>query len=129
MRPITSLFRTCSAFLLACVATLAGFGLVLSALWSIGSGGTIYKFASALVSAIMALGLGGMVMARISKPKGIPFAMLFGLLFGGSSFIYILGLEPESILLGFASGLAAGAGGLCYIVLFRRGTAENPGAG
>ena len=108
------MFRLVLAMMVAGLATLAGFGMLLAGLWHFGVSAISYQWATAGISAVAALWLGGLVAGWLAKDNRLMLSVLFGALFGGFSFTYILGPVPLALALMLVSSLVAGAGGMAY---------------
>jgi hypothetical protein len=113
MKGLSSFTRWALAAALAGLGTLICFGLLLSFFGVLG-GGRGYRLASSLLAAFLAFLAGGWTLSWLSRSPSLTFPFLFGLLWGGFSFLYILGLDPLVLPLALAAGLFSGLGG--YLV-------------
>lgn len=59
--------RTIASILIGILVTVIVFGIALSLLWAIGSDARSFKLLSALLSAALAVGLGGFTVAWIAR--------------------------------------------------------------
>jgi hypothetical protein len=114
-----SLLRFISSLAAGILATLIVFGLVLSMLWAVVAAESGWELTSAFISSALALFSGGFVIAWLSKAHRWSMAAIFGLFFGGFSFLYLLG--PVWIVLAFAAGssLAAALGAKLFQRIIR----------
>jgi hypothetical protein len=113
MHKLSSFTRWALAAAMASLGTLICFGLLLSFFGVLG-GGRGYRLASSLLSAFLALFAGGWITSWLAKTPSLALPILFGLLWGGFSFLYILGFKPLVLPLALAAGLSSGLGG--YLV-------------
>jgi len=120
MSNIKSAGRLISAVLLAFLGTLASFGLILSFLWFLGSDDKSYKLITSIISASLAIVLGGFILVWVAKSKHLMLPALFGFLFGAFSFTYLLGVDFLVVPLTILTGLLAATGGLLSRLLFQR---------
>jgi hypothetical protein len=125
MSNIKSAGRLISAIFLAFLSTLASFGLILSFLWFLGSDEKSYRLITSIISASLAIVLGGFILVWVAKSKNLMLPALFGFLFGALSFTYLLGIDFLVVPLTIVSGLLAAAGGLLSRLLSQRKTALN----
>jgi hypothetical protein len=123
------MLRLTWAMILASVAALVSFGLLLGLFWSLGEGGDTYGLVTSILAAACAIGLGGFITAWASKADKPAPSFLFGFLFGGLSFTYILGIGVLAFLLALVSGGVSGTGGIAFRWLFRRRPSEGVSAG
>ena len=129
MSDFKSVGRLISAILLAFLSTLTSFGLILSFLWFLGSDEKSYRLITSIISASLAVVLGGFILVWVAKSKNLMLPALFGFLFGALSFTYLLGIDFLVVPLTIVSVLLAAAGGLLSRLLSQRKTALNLDAG
>lgn len=120
MRIGRAFLRAMSGALFSVLVTVASFGIVLSLAWTIAGDSEALKLISALLSAALAMSLGGFIVAWFAGGDDLKPSFLFGFLFGGISFGYILGLDIVILLLAVVSALMSGAGGFLFHSLLRR---------
>ena len=100
--------------------TVATFGIILSVSWTIAGKSETPRLIGALLSAAIAISLGGFIVAWFSGGDDLKPSFSFGFLFGGISFGYILGLDLVVLLLALVSSLMSGTGGFLFHSLLRR---------
>lgn len=118
MKGAVEVLRGAGALLLAFLACLATFGLVLALLQSLPvQQDPGVKLGTALASAALAIFSGGVVAAVSSRGARSAHGALFGLIFGAASFTYIFGfswlvLPSTAIAVALAGlgGVVAGRG-------------------
>jgi hypothetical protein len=124
------MLQSLGALILGSLASLLAFGAVLALLWTVAGASVPSKAISALISAVLALSLGGFVVAWIGRGDDAKLAALFGFLFGGFSATYVLGPTWAALLLATVSGVAAAGGGLFFRSRFKKsGEVPDTGAG
>jgi hypothetical protein len=114
MTPLLSTLRTVAAQVVAAVACMTVFGLVLAlsrlAPWAEH---VQYKLVSTILSSAIAIISGGIVVALMSRNGRLAGASVFGFLFGTFAFVYLLGPTPLVVIpVGIATLLAALGGAL-----------------
>lgn len=109
---LSQVIRMLGALVLASLTALASLGLLLAAAWAVAGEMPVPKLIAALVSAAIALALGGFVSSLVSQSKGPAGPAAFGLLFGGASFLYMLGLDVRVILFTAAAVILSVSGSL-----------------
>ena len=117
-----SLVRAILAIAVAFFSTLAFFGITLSVFWYLVPVEEVYRLISFIISAILAIGFGGYIVAWFGRRENAYLSFLFGFLFGGLSFIYILGLGFLAIALAVVSGIISGFGWALYRFVILRQT-------
>lgn len=114
MSPTKYLLRSFSGVALGSIATLVVFGLFLSLLWAVFPATSSSKSIGALISAALALSVGGFVLAWTSGGTNWVRPGVFGLLFGGISFTYIFGPVWNALILAGASAQFAAFGAFIF---------------
>lgn len=120
MKKLAFLVRLVAGYWLGLLGTLIVFGLALAALWAIGPEGKTLKLGSAILSAILAMGAGGFLVAWAVTRDEMVLAGAFGFLFGGFSFSYLLGLGWTALILAGASAAIAALAALGYRSAFHK---------
>lgn len=114
MERVSSIFRSVAGLFSGAIVSLAAFGLVLTAAWSVSGESHAIKLIGAIVASAIGMLLGGFVVAWLDKGRGLTLAAAHGLLFGGFSFAYILGIDLAALVLALLSAAVAAAGGLVF---------------
>jgi hypothetical protein len=112
MTLLLSGFRTVINFILASLLALAAFGLILALLSLLpGYQAPPTRLGLTLLSAALAFFLGGALSARLNPTGWNSQALAFGLLFGGFSFVYLLGATWNALWFTLFAVILATAGG------------------
>jgi hypothetical protein len=111
MARMKALLRLTSSVCLGVWVTLIVFGLALALLWTLAPDSPSSKLVTALLSAAIALGVGGFGVAWLARVSDLALPAGFGFLFAGLSSAYILGPDGLVLILASAGALIAAAGG------------------
>lgn len=122
MSPGKYILHSISCIAFGSIITLIVFGLVLALLWALFPVASASKLIGALISAALALCAGGFILAWSSGGTNWLRPAVFGLLFGGVSFIYILGPVGNALLLAGASTLITIFGALLFRWVIKNGS-------
>jgi len=117
--------RTVSAVFHASLGTMASFGLILSFLWFLGSNEESSKLITSIISASLAIVLGGFILVWVAKSKHLMLPALFGFLFSALSSTYLLGFDFLVVPLTIVSVFLSVTGGLLSRLISQRKTALN----
>ena len=117
------------AIFLASLGTIASFGIVLSFLWFFVSDAIIYKIVTSIISAYVAIILGGFILAWISKRNDHVLPAIFGLLFGIFSFSYFLGVNGITFLFTVLTIILAVVGSSLFQLIIRSKSKHNTNFG
>jgi len=102
--------RSLGALFLGSLGALIGFGVLLGLAW-LPSHNTTYMLVSILLVGVIAFTLGGYISGSIGKQKKMIHGLVFGLLFGLVSFVYIYGVEWHMFVAVLVSTLLGALGG------------------
>jgi len=94
------------------------FGIVLSLLWAVGSDSRSFKLISTLSAVAVAAVVSGFAVAGISGSDNLWLPTVSGIVLGGISIGYILGLDMMVLAYAVGFGLLSGSGGQIYLTLF-----------
>lgn len=123
MSKTTSIMRIIIAGFLAFLATLSSAQVVLYFLWLFGNTSPHYKLTTGIIAGLIGLFIGGLITTRVMDSEDVWFSALNGLLVGGTSAYFLLGLDPLVIVVVVLSFVFAGLGGL--VGLRRRNPIED----
>lgn len=112
MNAMVTPIRNLAGFVLACMVCLVTFGLTLGLFQAVASrDATALWLGLSILSAGLAFVAGGFVSARLNPASWLRQALAFGLLFGGFSFVYLLGPVWNALFSTILAALLAAAGG------------------
>lgn len=112
--------RMLGSLILASLTTLASFGVLLAAAWAVVGERPEPRLAAALMSAGIAVALGGFIISWMAGSEGPAVPGAFGLLFGGASFLYVLGPDLRAILFTAAAVVLSVSGSLVLRLIRQR---------
>jgi len=123
MNKTTSILRIIIAGFLAFLATLATAQIFLYIFWLFGSPNPHYKLTTGIISGFFGLFVGGLITTRVMDSEDVWFSAFNGMLVGGTSAYFLLGLDPLVLAIVVLSFVFAGLGG--YVGLRRRTSTEE----
>ncbi len=128
MNKTTSIMRIIIAGFLSFLATLSTAQVVLYLLWLFGDSSPHYQLTTGVISGFIGLFVGGLITTRVLDSEDVWISAFNGLLVGGASAYFLLGLDPLVLVIVVLSFVFAGLGG--YVGLRRRNpTPENSADG
>jgi hypothetical protein len=113
----TSIMQIIIAGFLSFLATLATAQAILYILWLIAEPEPTYQLITGIISGLIGLFVGGWITVRVMESKEVWFSAFNGLLVGGASSYFLLGLHPLVLATTVLSFVFAGLGG--YVGLKR----------
>jgi hypothetical protein len=126
MNKTTSIMRIIIAGFLAFLATLSTAQAVLYLLWLFGDSSPHYQLTTGIIAGFIGLFVGGLITTRVMDSEDVWFSAFNGLLVGGASAYFLLGLDPLVVVIVVLSFVFAGLGG--YVGLRRRNPTEENSA-
>jgi hypothetical protein len=123
MSKTTTVMRIVIAGFLAFLATLSTAQVVWYVLWLFGNPTPHYQLTTGVIAGLLGLFVGGLITTRVMDSEDVWFSAFNGLLVGGTSAYFLLGLDPLVIVVVVLSFVFAGLGG--YVGLRRRGPSEE----
>jgi hypothetical protein len=107
----TSIMQIIIAGFLSFLATLATAQAILYILWLIAEPEPTYQLITGVISGLIGLFVGGWITVRVMESKEVWFSAFNGLLVGGTSSYFLLGLHPLVLATTVLSFVFAGLGG------------------
>ena len=114
-----AIMRISIAGFLSFLATLSAAELLLYIFWLAGNPDPTYQLITGIVSGCVGLFLGGWITTRVMETEDVWFSAINGLLVGGASSYFLIGIQPLLIILVALSFIFSGFGGYFAI---QRGT-------
>jgi hypothetical protein len=127
MNKTTSIMRIVIAGFLAFLGTLSTAQVFLYIFWLVGNPNPHYQLTTGIISGFIGLFVGGLITTRVMDSEDVWFSAFNGLLVGGTSAYFLLGLDPLVIVVVVLSFVFAGLGG--YLGLRQRNPSEEGSAG
>lgn len=127
MNKTTSIMRIIIAGFLSFLGTLSTAQVFLYIFWLVGNTSARYQLASGALAGLIGLFVGGLITTRVMNSADVWFSAVNGLLVGGASSYFLLGLDPLVLAITVLSFVFAGLGG--YVGLRRRDDQETAAAG
>jgi hypothetical protein len=124
MSKTTSIMRIIIAGFLSFLGTLSTTQAILYILWLAGDLSPRYQLITGIIAGLIGLFVGGLITTRVMDSEDVWFAAFNGLLVGGASAYFLLGLDILVLGIMVLSFVFAGLGGL--VGLRRRETEEKP---
>jgi hypothetical protein len=118
----TSIMHIIIAGFLSFLATLSTAQAILYLLWLVGNPEPTYQLVTGIISGFIGLFVGGWITTRVMNSQDVWFAAVNGLLVGGASTYFLLGLVPLTLGVTVLSFVFAGMGG--YVALRRSAPPE-----
>lgn len=116
--------RIIIAGFLSFLGTLSTTQAILYILWLAGDLSPRYQLITGIIAGLIGLFVGGLITTRVMDSEDVWFAAFNGLLVGGASAYFLLGLDILVLGIMVLSFVFAGLGGL--VGLRRRETEEKP---
>ena len=110
--------RISIAGFLSFLATLSATELMLYIFWLAREPDPTYQLITGIVSGCVGLFLGGWITSRVMESEEVWFSAINGLLVGGASSYFLIGLQPLLIILVALSFIFSGLGG--YFAIQRK---------
>ena len=107
----TSIMRIIIAGFLSFLATLSTAQAILYILWMVGEPEPTYQLVTGIISGFIGLFVGGWITTRVMDSRDVWFSAFNGLLVGGASSYFLLGLIPLTLGVTVLSLVFAGLGG------------------
>jgi len=104
---------------LSFLATLSTAQAFLFIFWLFGKPNPTYQLITGVISGCIGLFVGGWITARVMKSNEVWFSALNGLLVGGASIYFLVGITPLALGVTILSFVFAGLGG--YSAIHRNG--------
>lgn len=123
MTRTTSIMRIIIAGFLSFLGTISAAQAVLYLLWLAADPSPGYKLLTGVISGLVGLFVGGLITTRVMDSEDVWFAAFNGLLVGGFSAYFLLGLDVIVLAIVVLSFVFAGLGG--YVGLRRREQSEE----
>jgi len=120
MRKTTSIMQIIIAGFLSFLGTLSTAQAILYILWLVGDPEPRYQLITGIIAGLIGLFVGGLITTRVMNSEEVWFAAVNGLLVGGVSTYFLLGLDILLLAIVVLSFVFAGLGG--YVGLRRRTT-------
>ena len=117
-----AIMRISIAGFLSFLGTLTVTEVLVYIFWLAGNPDPTYQLITGIVSGCVGLFLGGWITTRVMESEEVWFSAINGLLVGGASSYFLLGLQPLLIILVALSFIFSGLGG--YFSIQRRLTKE-----
>ena len=118
----TSIMQIIIAGFLSFLATLATAQAILYILWLVGAPEPTYQLITGIISGLIGLFVGGWITVKVMNSEEVWFSAFNGLLVGGASSYFLLGLHPLVLGTTVLSFVFAGLGG--YVGLKRESEIE-----
>jgi uncharacterized protein YneF (UPF0154 family) len=118
------IMRISIAGFLSFLGALTGTEVLLYIFWLAGNPDPTYQLITGIVSGCVGLFLGGWITTRVMESEEVWFSAINGLLVGGASSYFLIGLQPLLIILVALSFIFSGLGG--YFAIQRRLKKESP---
>jgi hypothetical protein len=118
----TSIMQIIIAGFLSFLATLSTAQFILYLLWLVGKPEPTYQLVTGIISGFIGLFVGGWITTRVMDSQDVWFSAVNGLLVGGASSYFLLGLVPLILGVTVLSFVFAGLGG--YVALRKTPPAE-----
>jgi hypothetical protein len=118
MSKTTGVMKIIIAGFLSFLGTLATTQTILYILWLIGELTPRYQLITGIIAGLIGLFVGGLITTRVMDSKDVWFAAFNGLLVGGASAYFLLGLDVLLLAIVVLSFVFAGLGG--YVGLRRK---------
>ncbi len=96
---------------LSFLATLSTAQVILYLLWLAGDVNPTYQLVTGIISGFIGLFVGGWITTRVMNSNDVWFSAVNGLLVGGTSAYFLLGLDPITLAVTVLSFVFAGLGG------------------
>ena len=112
MSKTTSIMRIIIAGFLSFLGTLSTAQAILYILWLIGDVSPSYQLITGIVAGLIGLFIGGLITTRVMDSEDVWFAAFNGLLVGGTTAYFLLGLDILVLAVIVLSFVFAGMGGL-----------------
>ena len=112
------IMRISIAGFLSFLGTLTATEVLLYIFWLAGNPDPTYQLITGIVSGCVGLFLGGWITTRVMESEEVWFSAINGLLVGGVSSYFLIGLQPLLIILVALSFIFSGLGG--YFLIQRR---------
>lgn len=112
MSKTTSIMRIIIAGFLSFLGTLSTAQAVLYILWLVGDLSPRYQLITGIIAGLIGLFVGGLITTRAMDSKDVWFAAFNGLLVGGASAYFLLGLDILLLGIVVLSFVFAGLGGV-----------------
>jgi hypothetical protein len=119
----TSIMHIIIAGFLSFLATLSTAQAITYLLWLVGKPEPSYQLVTGIISGFIGLFVGGWITTRVMNSQDVWFAAVNGLLVGGASTYFLLGLVPLTLGVTVLSFVFAGMGG--YVALRRKSPPET----
>lgn len=113
-----AVMRISIAGFLSFLATLSATELMLYIFWLARDPDPTYQLITGIVSGCVGLFLGGWITSRVMESEEVWFSAINGLLVGGASSYFLIGLQPLLIILVALSFIFSGLGG--YFAIQRK---------
>jgi len=107
----TSVMQIVIAGFLSFLATLSTAQAILYLLWLVGDLNPTYQLITGIISGFIGLFVGGWITTRVMNSQEVWFSAFNGLLVGGASAYFLLGLVPLTLAVTVLSFVFAGLGG------------------
>lgn len=112
MSKTTSIMRIIIAGFLSFLGTLSTAQAILYILWLIGDVSPSYQLITGIIAGLIGLFVGGLITTRVMDSEDVWFAAFNGLLVGGTTAYFLLGLDILVLGVIVLSFVFAGLGGL-----------------
>ena len=112
MSKTTSIMRIIIAGFLSFLGTLSTAQAILYMLWLMGDASPSYQLITGIVAGLIGLFVGGLITSRVMDSEDVWFAAFNGLLVGGTTAYFLLGLDILVLGVIVLSFVFAGMGGL-----------------